>query len=137
MTTRSDVRRFFKTVKDTLLPGGLLLVDFINGLSLIRDFDKDEFVYQHKNVTIRQHDQWALDKRRGVKHLDFAYEIIDDDGRVQKISAEEDLKIFYEDEVQALLSSCGFANVESFGNYTLERNRADDPYIVIVSGKKV
>ncbi len=136
MTTYPDVRRFLKAVKNALLPRGLFIVDFINGPSLIKDFNKDEFIYRHKSVTIRQHDRWSLDNRRGVKHLDFAYEIIDDDGRVQKISAEEDLRIFYDDEVQTLLSSCGFSDVESFGDYNLERNRADNPYILIVSGKK-
>lgn len=95
MTRNSDARRFFRAVKNTLLPGGLFLVDFINGLSLIKDFDKDEFVYRYNNETISQHDRWVLDKRRRVKHLDFVYEITDDDGRVQKISAEEDLRVFY------------------------------------------
>ena len=137
MTTNSDVRRFFKTIRNALMPGGLFLVDFINGLSLIKDFDKDEFIYQHKDATIRQHDRWSLDKMRGVKHLDFEYEIIDNDGGVQKISAEEDLRIFYDDEVQSLLSDCGFCDVKSFGDYILEQNRADDPYIIIVSGKKM
>jgi SAM-dependent methyltransferase len=136
MTTDSDVRRFLKAVRDALLPGGLFLVDFINGVSLSKDFDKDEFIYQHKDATIRQHDRWFLDKKRGVKHLDFEYEITDNDGRVHRISAGEDVKIFYEDEVQNLLSRCGFSDVESFGDYNLERNRADNPYIVIVSGKK-
>lgn len=137
MTTDSDVRRFFKAVRNALISGGLFLVDFINGLSLSKDFDKDEFIYQHKNATIRQHDRWRLDRKRGVKHLDFEYEITDSEGRVQRISAEEDLRIFYDDDVQVLLFGCGFTNVESFGDYTLERERADAPYILIVSGKKI
>lgn len=137
MTTDSDVRRFFKVVRNALISGGLFLVDFINGLSLSKDFDKDEFIYQHKNATIRQHDRWRLDKERGVKHLDFEYEITDSEGRVQRISAEEDLRIFYDDDVQVLLSDCGFTNVESFGDYSLEREKANDPYIVIVIGKKI
>ena len=136
MTTNSDVRRFFKAVRNALISGGLFLVDFINGLSLSKDFDKDEFIYRHKNATIRQHDRWRLDEKRGVKHLDFEYEITDSEGRVQRISAEEDLRIFYDNDVQVLLSGCGFTSVESFGDYTLERKRADDPYILIVSGKK-
>jgi SAM-dependent methyltransferase len=137
MTTNSDARRFFKTIRDALLPGGLFLFDFINGLSLIKDFDKDEFTYQHGDATIRQHDKWSLDKRRRVKHLDFEYEISDSEGRVQRISAEEDVRIFYDDEVQTLLSSCGFSDVESFGDYTIEQKRTDEPYILIISGKKV
>lgn len=137
MTKNSDARRLFRAVKKTLLPGGLFLVDFINGLSLIKDFDKDEFIYRYNNITISQHDRWSLDKRRRVKHLDFVYEITDDDGRAQKISAEEDLRIFYNDEVQTLLSDCGFSNIESFGDYTIERNTSDSPYIVIISGKNI
>ena len=137
MLTDSDVRRFFKAIGNALISGGLFLVDFINGLSLSKDFDKDEFIYQHKNVTIRQHDRWRLDKKRGVKHLEFEYEITDSEGRVQRISAEENVRIFYDDDVQVLLSDCGFMNVESFGDYTLERERANDPYILIVSGKKI
>jgi SAM-dependent methyltransferase len=135
MTTNSDVRGFFKVIRNALLPGGFFLVDFINGLSLIKDFDKDEFIYQHKDATIKQHDRWYLDKRRRIRHLDFEYEITDNDGRVRKIFAEENLRIFYDDEVRSLLSNCGFCNIESFGDYTFERNRTKEPYIVIVSGK--
>jgi len=137
MTTNSDVRRFFKVIRDALLPGGLFLFDFINGLSLSKDFDKDEFTYQHEDATIRQHDKWSLDKRRRVKRIDFTYEITDNEGRVQSIFAEENVRIFYDDDVQLLLSDCGFTNVESFGDYTLERERADPPYILIVSGEKI
>ena len=137
MTTNSDARRFFKTVRNALMPGGLFIVDFINGLSLIKDFDKDEFTYQHKGATIKQHERSYLDKRRGVKHLDFEYEIIDNSGGVRRIHAEEDLRIFYENEVQSLLSDCGFGNVEAFRDYSFERNTTHPPYIVIVSGKKI
>jgi len=137
MMTNSDVRRFFKAIRDALLPAGLFLFDFINGLSLIKDFDKDEFIYEHKNATIRQHDRWCLDEKRGVKHLEFEYEITDREGRVQRISAEEYVRIFYDDDVQVLLADCGFTNIESFGDYTLKRERDDAPYILIVSGKKI
>ena len=40
-------------------------------------------------------------------------------------------------DVQVLLSGCGFTSVELFGDYTLERKGTDDPYILIVSRKKI
>ena len=136
MITDFEVKTFLRVVRDSLTPGGLFIVDFINGVSLAKDFDKDEFTYHHEDTTIRQHDRWSLDSSKRVKHLDFKYEIIDSDDRVQNISAEENLRIFYENEVKSLLSGNDFTNVESYGDYSLERSSPDDPYIVIVTGQK-
>jgi len=136
MTTYPEVLRFFKTVWKSLSPEGLFLVDFINGFSLIEEFEKDEFVYKHENIKIKQRDRWYLDKKRRIKHLDFEYEISDTNGDITIISAEEDLRIFFDDEVQFLLSSSGFSNVESFGDYTSKTTVSDSPKIIIVKGQK-
>ena len=52
MTTYSAVMSFFTSVKKALLPQGIFLVDFINGWSLIEEFNRDKFVYRQGNTTI-------------------------------------------------------------------------------------
>jgi len=136
MTTYSEVMKFFQTIWNSLVPNGLFMVDFINGFSLIEEFDKDEFVYQHENATIKQKDKWYLDKKRRIKHMDFEYEISDAQGNINRISAEEDLRIWFDDEVQYLLSGCYFNNVESYGDYTSIIRESDNPKIIIVKGQK-
>jgi len=136
MTTDSKVMNFFAAIRKSLSTGGLLLVDFINGLSLIKDFQRDKFMYQHDNTTIFQFEQSSLDKARRIKHIEFYYFIDHHDGHMKTIFAEEDLRIFYDDEVQALMLNSGFENADSFGDYTLKPKDSSTPYIVIATGQK-
>lgn len=136
MTTYSDVMSFFTTINKALLSQGVFLVDFINGWSLIEGINRDKFVYQHEDTTIFHFEQASLNKEKRVRHIDFYYVINYQDGHVKTISAEEDLRIFFDDEVQMLLSSCGFEKIESFGNYTLDTKTSDVPNIIIIAGQK-
>lgn len=136
MITDSDATSFFTAIRKALSIGGLFLVDFINGLSLIEDFQRDKFMYQNDNTTIFRFEQSSLDKKRRVKHIEFCYFIDHHDGHIKTIFAEEDLRVFYDDKVQSLMSSCGFNNVKSFGDYALESNDSSIPYIVITTGQK-
>ncbi len=135
MTTYSDVMSFFNTI-NKLLSQGVFLVDFINGWGLIEGIHRDKFVYQHEDTTIFHFEQASLDKKKRVRHIEFYYLIDHHDGRVKTVFAEEDLRIFFEDEVQMLLSNCGFEHVESFGNYTLDTAASDVSDIVIITGQK-
>jgi len=135
MTNYADVVEFFTTVHEVLSPQGVFLLDFINGWSLIEEFHRDKFVYQHEGTTIFQFEQATLKKRERVKHIEFYYLIDHHDGNVKTVFAEEDVRIFFNDEVSMLLSSCGFGNIESFGDYAMDEN-ADAAYIIIVAGQK-
>jgi SAM-dependent methyltransferase len=135
MTTYSDVIRFFESVHKALLPLGVFLVDFINGWSLIEGIQQDMFRYQTGGTTISQFDKTFVDKKRRVRHIDFKYVIDTADGYSKTIFAEEDVRIFFNDEVCMLLSNCGFGNIESFGDYTPNTD-ADVAEIVIEVGQK-
>ena len=136
MTTYSEVISFFTAVNKALLPQGVFLVDFINGWSLIEAFHRDKFIYRQENTTIFHFEQPSLDKKRRIKHIEFYYLIDHHDGQVKTVFAEEDLRIFFDDEVKMLLSNCGFKHIESFSDYNLETNSSDVPYIIIVAGQK-
>jgi len=136
MTTYSDVVSLFATVNRALLPQGVFLVDFINGWGLIEGIHRDKFVYRHEGTTIFQFEQASLNKKKRVRHIEFYYVIDHHDGHVKTIFAEEDLRIFFDDEVQMLLSSCGFEKIESFGNYALNTNASDVSSIIIIAGQK-
>jgi len=136
MTTYPDVVKFFDIIRKALAPNGVLLVDFINGWGLIESIPRDKFVHQHEDATIFHFEQASLDKKKRVRHIEFYYLIDRHDGRVKTVFTEEDLRIFFEDEVQMLLSNCGFKHVESFGNYTLDTTASDVSDIVIVTGRK-
>ena len=135
MTTYAEVISLFTTVYEILLPQGVFLVDLINGWSLIEGIKQDEFVYRQDGATISQFDKTFVDNKKRVRHIDFRYEIESADGHSKTVFAEEDLRIFFNDEVCMLLSNCGFGNIESFGDYTLDTD-ADMANIVIVAGQK-
>jgi 2-polyprenyl-3-methyl-5-hydroxy-6-metoxy-1,4-benzoquinol methylase len=136
MTTYSDVMSFLHTINKALLPKGLFLVDFINGWSLIEGINRDKFVYQREDATIFHFEQASLNRKKRVRHIEFYYVIDCHDGHVKTISAEEDLRIFFDDEVQMLLSTCGFEKIKSFGDYTLDTKASGVPDIIIVAGQK-
>ena len=136
MTTYPEVTNFFTTINGALLAPGVFLVDFINGWSLIEGLQRDKFVYQHEDTTIYHFEQTSLHKKERVRHVEFYYFIDHHDGHMKTISAEEDLRIFFDDEVQMLLANCGFDSVRSFGDYAVDTTASDAPNTVAVVGQK-
>ena len=137
MLTHSDVLDFFKIIHDILVPEGVFLVDFINGWSLIKGLDRDKYFYQNEKVKITQFEQLTLNKQERLIHIEYCYLLDYDNGHVKTISAEEDVRIFFDDEVQTLMNICGFNNIKSYGDYKLaDKKSADVPNIVIVVGQK-
>lgn len=136
MLTHNDVLDFFHTVSKVLVPGGMLLVDFINGWSFLKESERDKFFYQSEEVQISQFEQLTLNKKERLIHIDYCYLIDRFNGDVKTIYAEENLRIFFDDEVQSLMSMCGFENIRAYSDYSTEENSTRDPHIVIVSGNK-
>jgi ubiquinone/menaquinone biosynthesis C-methylase UbiE len=136
MTDHSKAVDFFDAVKHALEPGGVFVVDFINGWSIIKEWHKDKATYRFDDATIFLSEQATLDRKNRLKHVEFQYLIDNRNGQVKTVFAEEDLRIYFEDEVGLLLSSCGFETIRSYGDHKLETDNKDVPEIVIVSGLK-
>ena len=137
MLTHTDALNFFKIIHNVLTPEGVFLVDFINGWSLIKEFTRDKYFYQNENVKISQFEQPMLNKHERLVHIKYCYLIDYNDGHVKTIFSEEDLRIFFDDEVQTLMNIGGFKNVQSFSGYTMDNKESDDiPYITTVVGQK-
>ena len=137
LTTYEEIMSFLTTVYQALEPQGVFLVDFINGWSLLNQYPRDKFVYTHENTTIMCFQQASLKKQERVRHIEFYYVIDHHDGEVHTIFAEEDLRIFFDDEVQFLLSMNGFQQIASFRNYGSETQEPTDiSTITLIAGQK-
>ena len=137
MLTHADALDFFKVIHNALTPEGVFLLDFINGWSLIKEFTQDKYFYQNEKVKISQFEQPTLNKHERLVHIEYCYLIDYSDGNVKTIFTEEDLRIFFDDEVQTLMNMGGFKKVQSFNGYTMDNKESDDiPYIVTVVGQK-
>ena len=136
MTTHQKAIDFFNAVNRILEADGIFIVDFINGWVIADEWHKDKATYRVDDATIFLSEQAVLDRKRRIKHVEFQYLIDNHNGKVKTVFAEEDLRIFFEDEVGLLLASCGFDTIEYYGDYRLETNTKDVPEIVIVSGLK-
>lgn len=137
MLTHNDVMDFFKIIHNALVPEGVFLVDFINGWSLVKEPTRDKYLYQNDKVKISQFEQTSLNKQERSMHIEYCYLIDRNDGSVKTIFAEEDLRIFFDDEVQTLMYISGFKNIQSFGDYIVDdKKSAGVPNIVIVAGQK-
>ncbi len=136
MTDHRKAMDFFDAVKNVLEPGGIFILDFINGWSIIKEWHKDKATYRFDEATIFLSEQATLDRKNRLKHVEFQYLIDEHNGQVKTVFAEEDLRIYFEDEVGLLLSSCGFETIRSYGDHKLETDNKDVPEIVIMSGIK-
>ena len=136
MTTHRAAMNFFNAVNKALDPGGIFIVDFINGWSIEKEWHKDKATYRFDDATIFLSEQATLDRKNRLKHVEFQYLIDNHNGQVKTVFAEEDLRIYFEDEVGLLLSSCGFETIRSYGDHELEKDTQDVPEIVIMSGLK-
>ncbi|UCC15946.1 MAG: class I SAM-dependent methyltransferase [Dehalococcoidales bacterium] len=136
MTTHQKAMEFFHSVNKVLEPGGIFVVDFINGWSIADEWHKDKATYRFGDTTIFLSEQATLDRKRRIKHVEFQYLIDDYNGQVKTVFAEEDLRIYFEDEVGLLLSSCGFEKIEYYGDHKLDTDSKNLPEIMIVSGLK-
>lgn len=137
MLTHTDVLEFFDKVKNVLIPGGVFLVDFMNGWSFLKEPSRDKFFYQAEGLKIFQFEQATLNKQDRLIHIEYCY-LIDREGeQIKTIFAEEDLRIFFADEVQTLMKSSDFKNIKSFGDYSInEKELTDIPNIVIIVAQK-
>lgn len=136
MTTYSDVQNFLSRVHRALLPGGILILDFLNGWKLIEEYPRDKFVYRDKQTTIFRFEQAFLNRMQRVKHIEFFYVIEDNSEGIRTSFAEENLRIFFEDEVMMLMDSNGFEGVESFGGYSMDSTVNDSSSVIVVVGRK-
>lgn len=136
MTTHQKAIDFFNAVNNALVPGGVFIVDFINGWSIADEWHKDKTSYRFDDATIFLSELAALDRKNRLKHVEFQYLIDEHNGQIKTVFAEENLRIYFEDEVGLLLSSCGFDKIESYGDHKLENDTQDVPEIIIISGLK-
>ena len=137
MLTHTDVLEFFRTVSNALIQGGVLLVDFINGWSFLKEPERDKYFYQSKEVKIFQFEQATLNKKERLVHIEYCYLIDRNERNIKTIYAEEDLRIFFDDEVKSLMSTCKFEKVKSYGDYsTDDKESTNAPNVVIVAGQK-
>jgi SAM-dependent methyltransferase len=136
MTTHRKAMDFFNAVNKVLEPGGIFIVDFINGWSIVNEWHMDKATYRFDDATIFLSEQATLDRKNRLKHIEFQYLIDEHNGQVKTVFAEEDLRTYFEDEVGLLLSSCGFDTVRSYGDHKMETDNEEVPEIVIMSGLK-
>lgn len=134
MTTYPKAHAFFQTVHESLSGKGPFLVDFINGWGLIDGIDRDKCVYQDEETTIFQFEQATLEKKKRIAHIDFYYLIDSLDGNVKTVYAEEDLRIFFPDEVQLLLGQAGFEDMKTHADYDTAGSAEGDT--IIISARK-
>ena len=120
-----------------LVSGGVFVVDFINGWSFLKEPEKDKYFYESKGVKISQFEQVTLNKKQRLVHIDYRYLIERKNENIKTIYAEEDLRIFFDDEVELLMNMSRFEKVRSYADYSVgDKESANTPNVVIVVGQK-
>ena len=138
LTSGEDQRMALGNIRQALLPGGLLVVDLPNphatlvpgldGQMIIRRQFRSPEGHTWLSMTSTQTDLAAQ-----VQHLLLAYERVDDEGIVHRITAQMDLRFVYRYEMEYLLNQTGFKLDDVYGNHDLDPYEADSPNMVFVA----
>jgi len=136
MRTYPEAGAFLDKIHRALLTSGVFILDFLNGWRLIEEHPKRKHIYRDGETTVTRFDESSLNKERRLRHLEFSYTIQNHTGKVETASAEEDLRVFFEDEVRFLMTSHGFGDPRAFGDYSLDSPVSDSSWVVVISAHK-
>lgn len=136
MRTYAEAEAFLDKIHRALLSSGVFILDFINGWRLIEEYPKRKHIYRDAETTITRFEESSLNQERRLRHVEFSYIILNRTGKAEIASAEEDLRVFFDDEVRFLITSRGFGDPRAFGDYSLDSPVSDSSSVVVISARK-
>jgi SAM-dependent methyltransferase len=139
-TLRPEIRKAaLATVSDHLLPGGLFAASMPNPAVLRRQPRRaepeieDDFSHPVTGNPVQVSTGW---ERSGqVFRLDWAYDHLLPDGRVERLSVHVDHDLAPLEAHQAELQAAGLAPEAEFGDYDRSPYRPDAPYLIFTARK--
>jgi len=134
LTTYKDINRCLASVRHTLKPGGIFIFSVDNGWDML-DVPTKKFVSEEGGTKVVWLESGYVDRMKRVRHLDWTW-IIEDGGNVSIESGVEELRIFFHDELQMLMTNASFEITATFGDKLLDIPfHAKSEHIVMVANR--
>lgn len=134
LKTYDEINYCLNSIRRAIKPNGLFIFDVSNGWKMLSVETKKEFAKDETTKVI-----WLssghIDKLRRMMHLDNTF-VIQDNNKTEIESGVEELRIFFPDELQMLVTNANFKIEAMLGDRALEIPfREDSPYIVMINRK--
>jgi len=134
LTNYEDINRCLAGVRRALKPGGIFIFSVDNGWDML-DVPTKKFVSEEGSTKVVWLESGYVDRMKRVRHLDWTW-IIEDGGNVSIESGVEELRIFFHDELQMLMTNASFEITATFGDKLLDIPfHAKSEHIVMVANR--
>lgn len=134
LTTYEDINGCLASVHRALKPSGIFIFSVDNGWHML-DVPTRKFVSEEGATKVVWLESGYIDRMKRVRHLDWTW-IIENNGNVSIESEVEELRIFFHDELQMLMTNAGFQITAMFGDRSVDAPfQADSKHIVIVANR--
>jgi SAM-dependent methyltransferase len=124
--TRGEIRKVFRSVRQSLKPGGIFLFDITTEFNIHENFDGKTKVFEPKGAVI----EWSNSYDRRKK---LVYSLLTVKRRSGTLSEMHLQRIYGIDELTGILSLEGFEVLHVYGDYTFLRPKRDTIMINFVT----
>ncbi len=132
LRTYDEINSCLNSIKRAITPNGLFIFDVSNGWEMLSVETRKDFAEDAKTKVIWLSSGY-IDKLKRTMHLDHTF-IIQENNKTAIESGVEELRMFFPDELQMLLTNANFKIEEMLGDRSLETPfKEDSPYIVMIN----
>jgi len=133
MITYDDINRSLESIRQVIKPNGLFIFDADNGWEMLSPDPVRKYYGKDTKTKVIWLGSGRLDKLRRVLHLENTFLIYEGD-KTQIESGIEELRIFFPDELQMLLTNANFKIEAMLGDRSLGTPfKEDSPHIVMIN----
>lgn len=131
LLTEEKVKAFFECAHKSLKPGGVLAFDISSAYKLENVLGNGFFGEERDEVAYLWSNRFDADKR--VVQMDLTFFREQPGGLYRRFSEKHTQMAHDPEELKSLLESCGFANVQVFGDRNFEKPKNDELRIHIAA----
>ncbi len=120
ITDTECILTVLKKMREALREGGILVLEFVNFLSYLKNFEPEETLfYQKENLNLMRYIKRDVEDVPGIL-IQSEFGVIGGNGSADSYYETERMKILTYEESINLLQTAGFKKIESYDNYSLE-----------------
>ena len=132
-----ETHNTFRGVNRALKSGGLLVFDIINGWKLLEPYQTEHYDVGKDGTIIVRIERTRLDRLKRVKCSEMTWIIQTPTGRVNLEKTVEGYRVFFQDELDYLLTISGFELLAICGDYDLDRSASLDSLTLSLIARKL
>jgi SAM-dependent methyltransferase len=136
LTSYTDVRLTLEGVGRALKPGGVCVIDFINGWRMLEPYRAEQRDIADDGTEIIRFVHTYPDRRRRIAVNESTWIIGQPDGYSRLERTVEEYRIFFQDELEWLLELSGLQSVATYGGHSIDAvDIAGGLFLTIVARK--